>query len=243
MERQKIIWVIFSVGFVMVALVLIGLLLNKPDDDSAAGRDLSMGTLESTEESETDESGTAGSAEIHDALNNGEDGNTVPFPDEENGSSFDVTDPDKDQEESEDEAIIQYGEDWRNGEKPDTGSAEKQATYHSNATSSGTTRAAEEKPASAAPPVRHTEEPKTVINYWIQLASYTKKSTAETKQEELTEKGLSTTISTKDINGETWYRLRYGPFTSQSEADKFLSWVKNLSGYEEAWRTQVPVTR
>lgn len=70
--------------------------------------------------------------------------------------------------------------------------------------------------------------------YWIQAASYKNLSSAETMNEQLRGIGISCTIQTKNISGETWYRLRIGPYGNYNEAEKFLIWIKTIDGLENS---------
>lgn len=74
-----------------------------------------------------------------------------------------------------------------------------------------------------------TKPPK---EYWIQAASYKNLSSAEHMNATLRDIGIICTIQTKDISGETWYRLRIGPYGNYDEAEKFLIWIKTIDGLE-----------
>lgn len=236
MERQKIIWVIFSVGFVITALVITGYFLTRQEGGSDTSMEIASRSIEIP--GNADATGSAGTVDTRDAINNRIE--LAPPPDEETSGSFEVPDNAASRESAAEKSSIETGAEYYGKETAEKETASGSATYHN----SGTSSAAEQKPAASRTPASYTApKTETVVNYWIQLASYPKKSTAEMNQQELTEKGLSTTMFTTVVDGETWYRLRYGPFSSQSEADKFLAWIKNLSGYEGSYRTEVYVTR
>jgi len=97
------------------------------------------------------------------------------------------------------------------------------------------------KPAPAAAPAART--PVTVKEYWIQAGAFESSSRATEAKEALTEKGFSPIISTRDVNGTTYFRVRLGPYANEAEAAKFLEWVKELQGFGSAWISQVTVTR
>jgi cell division protein FtsN len=82
-------------------------------------------------------------------------------------------------------------------------------------------------PAKPAPPkkVRVTE-------YWIQAGSFTQRSSAERARESLKEKEFDSVIFTRNINGTEYFRVRIGPYRHKAEAEKFLSYVKNISSFE-----------
>ncbi len=109
------------------------------------------------------------------------------------------------------------------------------------------TAAAAVKPAA---PVVRTAEPKpvekktvTVTEYWIQAGSFTSLSKATAVKTELNEKGATSTISTTNVNGTDYYRVRIGPYSAQMEADKFLSWIKAVDGFENSYVSEVYVKR
>ncbi|MDR2246756.1 MAG: SPOR domain-containing protein [Treponema sp.] len=66
--------------------------------------------------------------------------------------------------------------------------------------------------------------------YWVQTGSFPTKNQAEKAKEILAGKGLTAVIENGDVKGETWYRVRIGPYTSQNEANYWLSLVKSING-------------
>jgi DedD protein len=96
--------------------------------------------------------------------------------------------------------------------------------------------------ASVAPAAK-AAKPKTVAEYWIQAAAFTSRSRADDLQRDLAGKGLSTLITMKDIDGITWYRVRVGPYTSESEAKLWLEKIRVISGCGEAYVSKQTVTR
>ncbi|MDR0387165.1 MAG: SPOR domain-containing protein [Treponema sp.] len=105
----------------------------------------------------------------------------------------------------------------------------------------GNTVAANNKPVAkpAAAPVRTTTAPatrsapqqsKVYDAYWVQTASFSTRTQADKAREILASKGLTAIIENGDVKGETWYRVRVGPYTSQNEADYWLSLIKSING-------------
>jgi DedD protein len=80
------------------------------------------------------------------------------------------------------------------------------------------------RPAAAPPPSRGYDA------YWVQTASFPTRTQADTTREILASKGLTAIIETGDVKGETWYRVRLGPYTSQNEADYWLSLIQSING-------------
>ncbi len=74
-----------------------------------------------------------------------------------------------------------------------------------------------------------------VNEYWIQTGSYKSHYRAELMANLLAEQGLAGAITIREIGGQTYYRVRIGPYTSKWEAEKFLSWVKAIQGLESSY--------
>ena len=99
-------------------------------------------------------------------------------------------------------------------------------------------RPAAEKPVQ--PAVKKTER---ITEYWIQAGSFSSLSKATEVKAKLTENGASSTISTTNVSGTDYYRVRLGPYSDQMEADKFLSWIKAVKGFENSYISEVYVTK
>jgi DedD protein len=246
MEQQKILWIIFSVTFFLAAVVIGGLILLKP----GSGRDAAESGL-------TSDSGARSEIspyDFRDLLNGEEDLPAAPGSEEE--GSFDVqeemlTDSNLEANPELQEAIdnteiqITSGRELRSSENRVNRNSTADTTAVTEVRKEIQTTRTSNTSRSTAAVTRTQSKPQTRIttDYWIQFASYTKKSSAENTKEALEEKGLTTSIFTKEVDGVTWYRLRNGPYPSRGEAGKFLEWVKNLNGYEGSWITEVQVRR
>lgn len=126
------------------------------------------------------------------------------------------------------------------------------------ASSTGSTVASQEKPYTPAPPAsaapRAAAQPgsgtptaakpsapakpapaATVTEYWIQAASFTSRSRAEDLQRSLVERGLSSIITVREIDGTPYFRVRIGPYNAKSEADGWLARIRQMAGCEEAY--------
>jgi DedD protein len=82
-------------------------------------------------------------------------------------------------------------------------------------------------PARSAP---QTPQSRTYNAYWVQTGSFPTRNQADKAKEILAAKGLTAVIENGDVRGETWYRVRVGPYTSQNEADYWLSLIKSING-------------
>lgn len=104
--------------------------------------------------------------------------------------------------------------------------------------------AAPKATAPAAAPPKTTAAPKppakTYTDYWVQTGSFSTKARADGVKENLAAKGISSVIEIRDVDSKTWYRVRVGPYTSQNEAEYWLSLIKSINGFEESqiWRSQ-----
>jgi cell division protein FtsN len=92
-------------------------------------------------------------------------------------------------------------------------------------------------------PSRPSPPPKprivSVREYEIQAGSYKSQSRAEALGKTLREKGLSSVIRTYGVSGETYYRVRIGPFSDWNEANKFLNWIRDIDGLKSSYISQV----
>jgi DedD protein len=88
------------------------------------------------------------------------------------------------------------------------------------------------KPAPQAKPARDS--------YWVQTGSFSAQARAEGARELLAAKGIASVIENRDVDGKTWFRVRVGPYTSQNEADYWLSLIKNIQGFEgsQVWKSR-----
>ncbi|MCK5198872.1 MAG: SPOR domain-containing protein [Spirochaetales bacterium] len=82
-----------------------------------------------------------------------------------------------------------------------------------------------------------------VLEYWIQAASFSSRSRAESSSQALSEKGFSNLITIKTVGSDDYYRIRMGPYASKAEAEKFLGWVKVIDSYEKSYISQVYVQK
>jgi DedD protein len=101
----------------------------------------------------------------------------------------------------------------------------------------------EPRPAAAARKPEPQPREVNVTEYWIQAGSYTSPSRAQEVAAVMEEQGLVSKISTRTLSGKTYYRVRIGPYLSNGEAEKFLEWVKALKGFETSYISMVHARR
>ena len=99
-------------------------------------------------------------------------------------------------------------------------------------------------PEPAPAPVKPAPPKKVrVTEYWIQAGSFTQRASAERARESLKEQEFDSVIFTRNINGTEYFRVRIGPYRYKAEAEKFLSYVKNISSFESSQIFEVYVEK
>jgi len=88
------------------------------------------------------------------------------------------------------------------------------------------------KPAPAAKPAPAKAAQKAKTSYWVQTGSFSAQAHAESARETLKNKGITSIIENREIGGKTWFRVKVGPYTSQSEANYWFALIKNIDGFE-----------
>jgi DedD protein len=111
-----------------------------------------------------------------------------------------------------------------------TASPRPSATATTARPAAATASAATPRPAATARPAAA----KTVNDYWIQTGAFKALVRAEDAKEILSSKGLTSLIDTRIVNGETYYRVRLGPYTSEREANNWLTLVKSIDGFSNS---------
>lgn len=86
-------------------------------------------------------------------------------------------------------------------------------------------------PAPARP--QATVRAATGDSFWVQVGAYSSKVRAETVKEALESKGIASIIENRNVNGDTVYRVRIGPYMSENEAKFWIPLVQEI-GYAES---------
>ena len=115
---------------------------------------------------------------------------------------------------------------------PAASSTKPAATARPATAGAATTSTAKPKASSTAP-VAAAPKP-SADQYWIQVASFTKRGNADDLKESLSKKGMAASIMVKDIDGKSWYRVRIGPYATKAEAEGWLAKIRGIAGCEEA---------
>ncbi|MDC7126451.1 MAG: SPOR domain-containing protein [Spirochaetales bacterium] len=243
MEDKKTLWVIIGIGVCVLIVAAVGFFWFLPSDNTVAGAASSENTMK------------AGLSE-HDPVEwVRQDGN---FPGVEKSD---------DKEKTDDFVVVSdelvYGETEKKAEdnkikEPETQISGteaitvevpvetvkqpepvKPAPVATVVASAPVQRPAPPKPA----PVKEVRKSTRVTEYWIQAGSFSTLSKATEVKNKLGENGASSTISTVQVNGKNYYRVRLGPYAGRQEADKFLVWIKKINGFEKSYVSEVYVTK
>ncbi|MDR2177126.1 MAG: SPOR domain-containing protein [Treponema sp.] len=75
---------------------------------------------------------------------------------------------------------------------------------------------------------------RSVQDYWIQTGAFSAMIRAESAKENLAAKGLNPVIDNREVDGQIWYRVRIGPYTSENEANYWLALVRAVDGFAES---------
>jgi len=75
---------------------------------------------------------------------------------------------------------------------------------------------------------------KTINDYWIQTGAYSSMVRAEDVKERLSSNGLTSIIENREVDGKILYRVRLGPYTSENEANYWLSLVKSIDNFGDS---------
>ena len=74
-----------------------------------------------------------------------------------------------------------------------------------------------------------------ITRFWVQVAAYSNKKTAENARSVLSDKKINSDIYTyEDNKSKLFYRVRVGPFTTKSEAEYWQSKITEISDFAKA---------
>jgi cell division protein FtsN len=97
------------------------------------------------------------------------------------------------------------------------------------------------QPKPAAAPAYPAAKPAAVYDYWKQAGAFSSQTRAENAKKALREKGiLSSTVENVTVNGQDFFRVRIGPYTSRDEAAYWLKLIKVMDSLNESYITQTP---
>jgi DedD protein len=100
------------------------------------------------------------------------------------------------------------------------------------------------EPARTTVAARPAVDSARMINsFWVQTGAFRTHIRAEGVKEPLETKGITSIIENRDIDGKTWYRVRVGPYTSENEANYWLTLVKSIDGFGDSQIRQTQTAR
>jgi DedD protein len=225
MEQKKILWILFSVTLFLLVVVGTGFIWFFPKG----------GDLPETAENRP-------SGETVSAFDPVEWVRTGPaeYPG--------LQEPEKGEkdETGDDDFVIVYGETGRPEDK-EAAEAAIRPSVESPLPAAKPRSSVSPAPPVSAPAAERKPQPVTrnvqVTEYWIQAGSFQSRSGAEEANRLLSEKGFSGRLTTKQVEGSDYYRVRLGPYAKKEEAEKFLNWVKEVDQFGSSYISQVRVTK
>jgi DedD protein len=75
---------------------------------------------------------------------------------------------------------------------------------------------------------------KVYNDYWVQTGAFSTMARAEVVKNTLSSKGITSIIENREVEGMSVFRVRVGPYTSQNEANYWLSLIKSINGFEDS---------
>lgn len=88
-------------------------------------------------------------------------------------------------------------------------------------------KVAVKKPAPKKVAPKKVAPPKEKV-YWIQVASFLDQIYADQARETLAASKIDSDVFTKETGGKTYYRVRVGPYKTKSEAEYWMSIVRDI---------------
>ena len=101
--------------------------------------------------------------------------------------------------------------------------------------STKTTKATSSTPSTGSGTAGAVAKTSAVTRFWVQVAAYSNKKTAENARSVLSDKKINSDIYTyEDAKSKLFYRVRVGPFTTKSEAEYWQSKIVEIADFAKA---------
>jgi DedD protein len=252
MERKKLLLVAISVGIFLVLIISVSILIFTPKSESgtafSSGRPISAGNGGTLSEGRTrpsvsvGASGPANAGSSQRAPGTGVPGTGVPGTgvplanaSQETNVYINSEAPDASYtvEKSTGDASARV---TINIPKPGTTAVSDapvskpvKTTANAVPAKSAAVAATRPKPAAAAKPAQSRKS-----DYWVQTGAFSTLVRAEGVKEMLSSKGITSIIENRVVDGKTWYRVRVGPYTSETEANYWLALVRSIDGFADS---------
>jgi cell division septation protein DedD len=222
MEKQKIFWVILSVTVFVVVVLVVGLFLLKRGPDGLAA---SPGTSPAA---------TAPAADSPTGIYEfGRDASSAQGDTEV--LRFVIGDGGTEEPAAASESLPGASGAGSEGSAPEAAKPAAPAAVKPAAPSAA-------KPAATAPAAAKPAATARGPEYWIQTGSYKSQARAEELSQSLTGMGLAGRVFSYAKSGDTYFRVRVGPYTNKQEAEKFLAIVRKIQGLEASYISLVGAT-
>jgi cell division septation protein DedD len=243
MEHQKTLWIIFSVTLFLLVVVVVGFIwFMPPDADDASTPLAEAGVVQTNAPGSFDPiewvRGTASVPGLSDSADDENDDLLLVIGD----AAPAATSP---AESTTGSTTSRPAAEIRVESTPATTRTATPAPSTPSTTAPARTTPA---PAARTPAPAATASPApaarvTVTDYWIQAGSFRSKSRAEEVRADLSEKGLTALITSVDVEDDTFFRVRIGPYATKDEAAKFLEWIRDVDNFGSSYISEVYTTR
>ena len=105
----------------------------------------------------------------------------------------------------------------------------------STAATKSTTKTTTSTPSTSSGTAGTVAKTSAVTRFWVQVAAYSNKKTAENARSVLSDKKINSDIYTyEDAKSKLFYRVRVGPFTTKSEAEYWQSKIVEIAEFAKA---------
>ena len=105
----------------------------------------------------------------------------------------------------------------------------------STAATKSTTKTTTSTPSTSSGTSGTVAKTSAVTRFWVQVAAYSNKKTAENARSVLSDKKINSDIYTyEDAKSKLFYRVRVGPFTTKSEAEYWQSKIVEIAEFSKA---------
>jgi cell division protein FtsN len=236
MEKQKVFWVVLSVSVFVVVVLLVGVLLLRQHPASAPRAAVSPMTDAGTQvyeyqrEAPRTPSGSTSPA-------------GSPSPGDQQTMHFYIGEGGAQASQTPGAATPPTGAASPSGTSPASGAAAPGVQSPPASTSPAHPQVGASSRARSTKPSVQARTPRKTADYWIQAGSYKSQGKAEELVALLDGKGLGSRVFSYASKGDTYYRVRVGPYSNKGEADKFLALVKQVQGLEASYVSMVPPSR
>ena len=220
MEKQKVFWVVLSVSVFVVVVLIVGVLLLQQRPSS----------VPRTAVSPVNDTGT----QVYEYQREAPQAGSPPAGDQQT-MHFYIGEGGAQSPQAPGAAAPSAGPAPSAGTVPSAGSTQQLSA----APAARPQSASIAKPRSTKPSVP-ARAPRKTADYWIQTGSYKSQSRAEELVALLESKGLGSRVFSYAAKGDTFYRVRVGPYSNKGEADKFLALVKQVQGLESSYISMIP---